>query len=283
MLTDRQRTLVRQSWAEIVPIAPTAAALFYARLFELAPRLRPLFRHAAMDAQGDKLTQVLGFAVAHLDRLDTLAPAVEALGRRHAGYGVEDRDYAVVGEALRWTLACGLGPAFTAEVEAAWTTTFHLLAGIMRSAVAGAAAHAGPPAAVRTDAGAARTAGTGAARALPTAVAALLALAAAARPAAAQTIDTRNATLGAAFTTLRFGQTFTVPVGATSLERFAFFLTRTGDGGGAAPAGRALVHAWDGTRAVGPAPGRRALQRWPPAQRSAPPRRARVRRAPPPR
>ena len=136
MLTDHQRTLVRDTWAQIVPIAPTAARLFYGRLFEIAPTLRPLFRHADMDVQGNKLLQVLGFAVAHLDKLDTLAPTVEALGRRHAAYGVEDRDYAAVGDALIWTLQQGLGPAFTQEARAAWTTTFQLIAGIMRSATA---------------------------------------------------------------------------------------------------------------------------------------------------
>jgi hemoglobin-like flavoprotein len=140
MLTDHQRTLVRETWALVVPIAPTAAALFYGRLFDTAPALRALFHHADMDVQGNKLTQVLGFAVAHLDRLDTLAPAVEALGRRHASYGVEDRDYQAVGEALLWTLEQGLGPAFTAEAHAAWSNTFRLISGIMRSAVAGASA-----------------------------------------------------------------------------------------------------------------------------------------------
>jgi hemoglobin-like flavoprotein len=137
MLTNHQRTLVRETWTLVVPIAPTAARLFYGRLFEIAPSLRPLFRHAEMDVQGNKLMQVLGFAVAHLDKLDTLAPTVEALGRRHATYGVEDRDYAAVGDALIWTLQQGLGAAFTEEARAAWTTTFQLIAGIMRSSVAG--------------------------------------------------------------------------------------------------------------------------------------------------
>ena len=137
MLTSQQRTHVRETWAQVVPIAPTAARLFYGRLFEIAPSLRPLFRHADMDAQGNKLLQVLGFAVAHLDKLDTLAQTVEALGRRHATYGVEDRDYAAVGDALIWTLQQGLGEAFTEEARVAWTTTFQLIAGIMRSSVAG--------------------------------------------------------------------------------------------------------------------------------------------------
>jgi hemoglobin-like flavoprotein len=138
MLTPRQRAVVRDTWAQVAPTAPAAAALFYGRLFEQAPALRGLFAHADMGAQYQKLTQMLGAAVAHLDRLDDLAPAVEGLGRRHAGYGVRDADYAAVGAALLWTLERGLGDAFTPEARAAWTTTYELLAGIMRSATAGA-------------------------------------------------------------------------------------------------------------------------------------------------
>jgi hemoglobin-like flavoprotein len=137
VLTDRQRALVRETWAMVAPIAPTASALFYERLFDLDPSLRRLFAHADMDAQREKLMQMLAAAVAHLDRLDTLAPAVEGLGRRHAGYGVRDADYATVRDALLWTLERGLGAAFTAEARAAWTTTYELLVGIMRSAFAG--------------------------------------------------------------------------------------------------------------------------------------------------
>lgn len=86
-----------------------------------------------MDVQGAKLMQMLAVAVAHLDRLDALAPAVEGLGRRHASYGVRDAHYATVRDALLWTLEQGLGPAFTPEARAAWSTTYELLAGIMRT------------------------------------------------------------------------------------------------------------------------------------------------------
>lgn len=241
MLTDRQRTLVRETWAQVIPIAPAAAALFYGRLFEIAPELRALFRHADMDAQGGKLVQVLGFAVAHLDQLDTLAPAVEALGRRHAAYGVHDRDYAPVGEALLWTLAQGLGPSFTAEAHDAWAATFRLIAGIMRSAVVSD----GTP-----DRPAARPIPAAAVRAVGTLAAALLVAIPTARRADAQLIDTRNATPVLTFG-VTYGQTFTAPVGATHLERFSFWLSHFGDGGTPDPAIRAVVMAWDGTQAVG--------------------------------
>jgi hemoglobin-like flavoprotein len=37
--------------------------------------------------------------------LDQIVPAVQALGRRHAGYGVREPHYATVGEALLWSPA----------------------------------------------------------------------------------------------------------------------------------------------------------------------------------
>jgi hemoglobin-like flavoprotein len=82
-----QKQLIRNSFARIAPIASTAAALFYGRLFEIAPATRALFPYdessATMAQQGSKLMQTLAVAVAHLDNLGEVLPAVEALARRH--------------------------------------------------------------------------------------------------------------------------------------------------------------------------------------------------------
>jgi len=129
-----ERRIVQTTWARVAPNAAAVAQLFYARLFELDPSLRPLFAHADMREQGRKLTTMLTDAVKSLDRLHDLIPVVEALGRRHAGYGVRDEHYATVGRALLDTLALGLGATFTPEARAAWSTTYDTLAGIMRRA-----------------------------------------------------------------------------------------------------------------------------------------------------
>jgi hemoglobin-like flavoprotein len=132
-MTPTQITLVQQSFDHVKPIADTAAHLFYNRLFELDPTLRPMFR-GDMQEQGRKLMQMLSVAVAGLTRLDTLVPAVEALGRRHQGYGVQNEHYATVGVALLWTLGQGLGDAFTPDVEAAWATAYGVLSSVMQNA-----------------------------------------------------------------------------------------------------------------------------------------------------
>jgi Globin len=35
---------IQDSFAKVAPVAPQAAALFYERLFEIAPSVKPLFR-----------------------------------------------------------------------------------------------------------------------------------------------------------------------------------------------------------------------------------------------
>src|SRR5215218_10236189 len=82
-MTPESKALVQTSWNLVVPIADTAAELFYGRLFELEPSLRPMFR-GDMKEQGKKLMQMITVVVRGLDRLDDLVPAIEALGRRHA-------------------------------------------------------------------------------------------------------------------------------------------------------------------------------------------------------
>ena len=132
-MTPQQIALVRSSFAEVSPIADSAAKLFYSRLFELDPSLRPLFRNS-LDAQGSKLMNMIAGAVCLLDQPEKLMPVVRNLGRRHTGYGVEDGHYETVGAALLWTLEKGLGAAFTPEVENAWIAVYGVLADNMKMA-----------------------------------------------------------------------------------------------------------------------------------------------------
>ncbi len=121
-----QVKLVQTSFAQVAPIAATAADLFYGRLFEIAPDVRAMFPDD-LSGQKKKLMAMLGTAVAGLSHLETLVPAVQALGRRHAGYGVTADQYVPVGAALLWTLQQGLGEAFTADVKDAWAAAYRTL------------------------------------------------------------------------------------------------------------------------------------------------------------
>jgi len=134
-MTPQQITLVKSSWQKVMPIRDTAAELFYNRLFTLDPAVKPLFK-GDMQAQGRKLMGMIATAVNALDKLDTIVPAVQDLGRRHAGYGVQPAHYDTVAAALLWTLGQGLGDAYTKDIEQAWVAAYTVLATTMKNAAA---------------------------------------------------------------------------------------------------------------------------------------------------
>ena len=133
--TPHQIELIQESFAKVVPIADTAATLFYGRLFEIAPEVKPLFK-GDMSLQGAKLMATLGLVVAGLNDLSKIVPAAESLARKHVAYGVKDAHYAPVGAALIWTLERGLGPDFTPETRDAWVEAYGILSSVMIAASA---------------------------------------------------------------------------------------------------------------------------------------------------
>jgi hemoglobin-like flavoprotein len=135
LMTLSQADLVQSSFARVVPIAEQAAALFYSRLFELDPSLRPLFR-GDLKEQGKKLMDSLRLVVANVKNLDRIIPGIRALGQRHVAYGVRDEHYDTVGAALLWTLEQGLGEHFTPQVRQAWAMAYDALATSMKDAAA---------------------------------------------------------------------------------------------------------------------------------------------------
>jgi hemoglobin-like flavoprotein len=117
-MTPQQVELVQTRFQKVVPIAGTAADLFYDRLFEIAPETRALFP-PDISEQKKKLIAMLATAVTNLHKLDAILPAVKDLGQRQKGYGVTAAHYAPVGAALLWTLEKGLGPYCAAIFAAA--------------------------------------------------------------------------------------------------------------------------------------------------------------------
>jgi hemoglobin-like flavoprotein len=137
-MNDHQIQLVRHSFALVLPIADQAAALFYDKLFERDPSISKLFR-GDMAQQGARLMHMIEGAVQMLDRPQMLRHALLRLGERHAGYGVVDAHYPLVGAALLDTLAVGLGDAFTAETREAWAAMYTMVAEAMREGASAAA------------------------------------------------------------------------------------------------------------------------------------------------
>ncbi|WP_088347544.1 MULTISPECIES: globin family protein [Rhodomicrobium] len=133
--------LIQSSFAQVKPISDQAAALFYGRLFEIAPEVKPLFQ-SDMTEQGRKLMGTLGYVVGGLSDLVTILPAASALAKKHVGYGVQPDHYGPVGEALLWTLEKGLGDQWTPDTATAWARAYSTLSGYMISEAYDAAAMA---------------------------------------------------------------------------------------------------------------------------------------------
>jgi hemoglobin-like flavoprotein len=129
-MTPDQVQLVQQSFSKVLPIADKAALLFYDRLFEVAPQVKPMFP-ADLTEQRKKLMATLAVVVNGLGNLQSVLPAASALASRHVTYGAKAEHYPVVGAALLWTLEKGLGDAWTPEVADAWTTAYGALSGFM--------------------------------------------------------------------------------------------------------------------------------------------------------
>ncbi|MDO6589270.1 hemin receptor [Loktanella sp. D2R18] len=132
-MNESQITLVQDSFAKVAPIKDAAAEIFYNRLFEVAPQVRPMFKDDVTE-QGAKLMATLGVVVNGLRDLNKIVPVAEALAVKHIDYGVKAEHYDTVGASLLYTLKAGLGDDFTAEVEDAWATAYTTLAGVMINA-----------------------------------------------------------------------------------------------------------------------------------------------------
>ncbi|SHE19538.1 globin family protein [methanotrophic endosymbiont of Bathymodiolus puteoserpentis (Logatchev)] len=132
-LSADQIRLIQESWQRILPIKEQAAELFYARLFELDPSVKKLFK-GKLDYQGDKLMTTLDVVVNSLDNLGEVEAMLQAMGKRHIIYGVEVAHFETVGAALLSALEQGLGEYFTEEVKEAWAIAYGLIADTMKQA-----------------------------------------------------------------------------------------------------------------------------------------------------
>ena len=135
-MTPERRQLVTESWKQLAPNGALVGQIFYRRLFEIDPGLRPMFSTTLMDEQIRKLTTMLDLIVHWLDVPERLVPVLKQLGVRHSTYGVQDEHYAKVGSALMGTLEEGLGDKFTPELRGAWTEAFMLISSLMRRGAA---------------------------------------------------------------------------------------------------------------------------------------------------
>lgn len=123
--------VIRESWMQLIPLRSTTAQLFYQRLFEIDPSAQRLFEGKPMEDQQEKFLQTLDLLVQMLDFPANIIDELQALARRHGGYGVVRAQYDTVGASLLWALEQALGERWTPEAERAWTELYLFISGVM--------------------------------------------------------------------------------------------------------------------------------------------------------
>jgi hemoglobin-like flavoprotein len=129
-MNPNQVDLIRDSFVQMLVDSERSARLFYGRLFELAPETRRLFK-GDMAEQGRQLIEALARIVTGLSRLDAMLPELRKLAARHVRYGVEDRHYSIVGDALQHVVTVYGGPDADPAMLQAWKVAYALVAGAM--------------------------------------------------------------------------------------------------------------------------------------------------------
>ena len=122
---------LESSFDQIAPRGDELMDAFYARLFMVAPSVKPLFAGTDLKRQKAMLLAALVLLRQSLRDLDSVTPALRSLGARHVRYGAQPQHYPVVGEVLISSMAQVAGEAWTPEYELAWTEAFTIVAGLM--------------------------------------------------------------------------------------------------------------------------------------------------------
>jgi len=139
-MSDGLRTLtvsdlhgVRSSFDQMWPKSTAMAEQFYARLFDIAPDCRPLFRNDMAMMKG-KFISTLAVLVGSLDNLTGLYSVAGKLAEDHVRYGVRAEHYPPVGDALLWSLGQQLGTSWNADIERSWRKVYALISARMIAA-----------------------------------------------------------------------------------------------------------------------------------------------------
>lgn len=125
---------IEASFAAVAPQAEKLVERFYEELFKRYPDVQPMFADADIREQRGKLLSALKLVVANVRTPESLVPALEEMGRRHQGYGAVADHYGAVAATLLDVMQEIAGPAWTPEVQKAWSGALGLIAEIMLGA-----------------------------------------------------------------------------------------------------------------------------------------------------
>jgi methyl-accepting chemotaxis protein len=115
----------------VAPRGDELMEIFYARLFDVAPSVKPMFDGADMARQRAMLLSALVLLRRSLRDLEAVVPTLKRLGARHVAYGARPKHYPVVGEVLIGAMATIAGEAWETRFADAWAAAFGVVAAAM--------------------------------------------------------------------------------------------------------------------------------------------------------
>jgi hemoglobin-like flavoprotein len=133
-LTANQKRLVKTSFESLEEYSDSVVQLFYGRLFEIAPQVRPLFR-VDITNQSRKLLDMLTTIVSAIDNFEDLRPRLEELGFKHVAYGAKPEHYDALRVALLWAMGSALELEFDKDTKAAWGHLLEMVSSAMGAGV----------------------------------------------------------------------------------------------------------------------------------------------------
>ncbi|MEZ5287534.1 MAG: protein kinase [Vicinamibacterales bacterium] len=125
---------LESSFAHIAARGADFASRFYDTLFARHPAVRPLFARVSMRHQQQHLLAALTLVIDHLRTPDAVAPALEALGRRHVGYHVQASHYVALTHVALDVIRETLGDDWSPDIDEAWHRGLDAVCGVMLGA-----------------------------------------------------------------------------------------------------------------------------------------------------
>jgi hemoglobin-like flavoprotein len=126
-----QLETLETSFDLIAPRGEELVDVFYARLFETAPAVKPLFANGDLDKQKAMLLATLVLLRKSLRDLEAITPRLRLMGARHVAYGAQPEHYPIVAEVMLASMAEIAGDSWTEDVAAAWAGALGLVSTAM--------------------------------------------------------------------------------------------------------------------------------------------------------
>lgn len=134
-MTSTQKRLIRETFPALREVSGPLVQLFYGRLFQIAPAVRPMFRND-IGIQARKFSDMLEALVEGLDDFDQQRAALRTMGLRHVAYGVTPAHYETLAAAFLWALGHMLYPDFSPEIKGAWAALIEEVSSAMQAGAA---------------------------------------------------------------------------------------------------------------------------------------------------